>query len=297
MAESPTSPSPASAAIAEIDHGPSKFEQFLDENQNKLIALATLIAIGVIAYVIYDGIQEGKTQEAGSALVAADNTESLQAVINNWSGSPSAASAALLLAESQWKESPDEAISTLESFISSHPQHPAVATAKVNLGIKLHTQGKKDAAVEILSEVADNDNSAYIAPLACITLGDIAKESGDNSTATSWYEKAKNISIGDTPTEEAYTPTTQDEANSNSFSYDARIRSLLVNAKPPVKVQPALPEPPAVNELGLPEDLATGTQAATPNIEIPTPTLKLPEQQSPSIQIPTPSLPEVPKAP
>ena len=36
--------------------GPSKFEQFLENHQMKFIVLAILIALGVVGYVIWDGL-------------------------------------------------------------------------------------------------------------------------------------------------------------------------------------------------------------------------------------------------
>ena len=81
MAESPSS---SPAPIAEIDHGPSKLDQFLDAHTKKLVIAAILIALGVIAYVIYDGLAEAEAQEAGSALLVAEKTGDYQDVIKKW---------------------------------------------------------------------------------------------------------------------------------------------------------------------------------------------------------------------
>lgn len=57
--------------IAEISHGPSAFENFLENNQKLLIALGILIAVGTGGWIVYQGMEEGKRLEAASALSAA----------------------------------------------------------------------------------------------------------------------------------------------------------------------------------------------------------------------------------
>lgn len=221
MAESPT-------PFAEIDLGPSKLDQFLDAHQKKLIALAILIAIGVIAYVIYSGIAKGKAEDAGAALLTAEKVEDYQKVIDQWPTSNAAASALPLMAEAQGIESPEQAIETLRGFLDSNPAHPATATAKVSLALRLLEQGNTDEATTILTEVAEGDSS-YITPLACICLGDIAKQAGNKKAAKTWYEKAK-----EDPTEQG-----------NTYSDAAEARLQLVNALPPTKIKPAPKAPPA----------------------------------------------------
>ena len=135
MAEAPT-------PIAEIDHGPSKFEQFLDNHQTKLIIGAILIALGVLGYVIWSGLQEAEEHDAGSALLKADEVADYQDVIKKYPSSNASASAMPLLADLQWQDSQPDAISTLQDFIAQHPEHPAVDTANVSLGLRLLEQGK-----------------------------------------------------------------------------------------------------------------------------------------------------------
>ena len=176
MAETPT-------PIAEIDHGPSKLDQFLDQHTSKLIIGAILIALGVIGYVIYSGLARAKAEEAGAAVISAEDASDYQDVIKNWPETTSAESAMLLLADVQWDDSQSDAIQTLRDFLSNHPEHPAAPTAKVSLGLRLVGQGNNSEAITLLTEVADDPNSSYIAPLASITLGDIAKASGDTAQA------------------------------------------------------------------------------------------------------------------
>ncbi len=221
---STSSPSP----IAEIDHGPSKLDQFLENHQKKLIIAAILIALGVAGYVVWSGLAEAKAQEAGSALTAATTVEDYQKVISQWPDSKAAASAMLLLADAQWKDAPEESIATLKSFIEKYPESQLLPTAQVSLALRLLDQEKLDAAKEILTEVVEDDEAAYIAPLAAIALGDIAKEEGNIEEATTWYKKAQEDPAG----------------LGNTYKNIVSIRLALVKAKPPVKIKPALPTPP-----------------------------------------------------
>ena len=255
MAESPT-------PIAEIDHGPSKLDQFLDQHTPKLIIAAILIALGVIAFVIYSGLAEAKNEEAGSALTVAESSSDYQDVISQWPETKSAESAMLLLAAAQDEESPEESIQTLRGFIDQYPEHPAVDTAKVSLGLKLIKQGNSSEAVPTLTEVAGNGSDSYISPLAAITLGDIAKAAGNAEEAKSWYEKAS---------------TNGDQGN--SYADAAQNRILLASAKAPTKVKPAPPAP------SIPK-------APTP----PVPSVPTPPAVTPTLPT-TPAPPAIPAVP
>lgn len=268
MAE-PTS-TPSQAAIAEIDHGPSKLDQFLDKHTSKLIIAAILIALGLVAYVIKSGIDKGKAQEAGAALISANTTDELKGVITKWSGSKAAASAMPLLASSQWEKDKGASLATLEKFTLENPKHPAIASAKVSLGIKLFNQGKKAEAIDTLTEAAENDSTSYIAPLAAITLGDIAKEDGDTTGATTWYEKAKE--------------KTAEEGN--AFAQIAEERLITVNAAAPKKIQPVKatsPTPPTpANQIAspaIPPVPVTPPAPATPPIPVTPPVPEIPSPE------------------
>ncbi len=258
MAKSSSSSTTVPAPIAEIDHGPSKLDQFLDAHTKKLIIAAILIALGVIGYVIWDGLAEAKAHEAGSALVTARKIPEYQDVIKKYPDTNSAASAHPLLADLQWADSQPDSIESLREFITKYPEHPALATAKVSHGLRLLAQGKTDDAKETLTEVAESESASYIVPLACIVLGDIAKAANDPKKAKEWYEKAQDDPTG----------------QGNTFKGMAAARLALVNAKPPVKIKPALPEP--------------AKPPVTPGATPPAP---------PTPPAPAPSAPETPQTP
>ena len=221
MAETPT-------PIAEIEHGPSKFEQFLDNHQSKIIIAAILLSLGLLGYVVWSGLDQAEQHEAGSALIKADEIPDYQDIIKKYPDSATAASALPLLANMQWQDSQPEAIETLQDFLNQNPEHPTAHTARVSLGLRLLQQGKTEEAKEQLSQIAENHPDSYIAPLACIALGDIAKSQSEVEEAKNWYEKARG-----------------DGDRTSSFLDMANQRLRIVNAEPPTKIEPAPPAPPA----------------------------------------------------
>ncbi|NWK56935.1 tetratricopeptide repeat protein [Verrucomicrobiaceae bacterium N1E253] len=262
MAESPT-------PFAEIDHGPSKLDQFLDAHQKKLIIAAILLALGMIAYVIYSGIAKGKAEEAGAALLTAESAEDYQKVISQWPESKAASTALPLLADLQGEDSPTDAIQTLNEFIDNNPNHPAKASAQVSLALRMLEEGKTEDASTLLTEIAENESDSYIAPLACITLGDIAKAAGKKEEASTWYKKAQ----------------ADEGAQGNTFSQAAAARLALVNAEPPTKIQPAPPAPVAPPAPPAPAVTPAPPAPVTPPVEptaTPTPTPGEAEQNNPA---------------
>ena len=188
MAE-PTAPD--SSPIAEISHGPSAFETFLDNNQKKLIILGILIALGMAAWVVKEGIREGNYLSAGNALSAADDTAALEEVMKNHAATPSAASAAVLLSDSQWQQGQqDDAIATLKAEIAANPEHPATSAAKARLAARLDSQGKTDEAKAAFETLLDRPQAQFYAPYALISLGQIAKAEGDIDKAKDYFTRA-----------------------------------------------------------------------------------------------------------
>lgn len=215
--------------LAEISQGPNAFEQFLDRNQKNIIVLAILLALGVAAYVIYDGIQKSRQETAGAALNKAEDLAALQAVISEHADTTAARSAMVLLADRQWNEGQqDAAIETLRKFISANPEHPALPSAKASLGSKLMSQGKAPEASDTLQSLVDDPNARFVAPYALITLGDIAKVAGDIEKAEASYNRVKT------------------DFSDSSFAETATRRIATLKAKAPVEIAPPpKPEPPA----------------------------------------------------
>ena len=263
------------APLAEISQGPNRFEEFLDRNQKNLIVLAILLAIAAAGYVIYRGIQKSSEETAGAALSKAEDLPSLQAVVDQHAKTAAAGSAMILLANKQWTDGQQDAsISTLRKFIAENTGHPALPSAKANLGAKLMVQGKSDEAVKIFEEIASDESARFLAPYALICLGDIAKKGGDLAKAEASYTKAK----ADFP--------------DSTFSETATRRLTILKAKPPVEIEapPAPPAPPAGADANTPPAGLTPIPGA-PAMEFPAENLPAGEAPAPE-PAPSPIAPE-----
>lgn len=184
-------PSPSPIPLAEITHGPSKFEAFLDRNQKLLVVAAILIALGTAGFVVYRGIEQSRQETAGAELLAARDMDDLRAVINNHQGTQAAKSASVLLAEAQWSSGQQEdAIATLKTFLATQADHPAAPTAKASLAAKWMVQDKRDEALPLFQELADDPAARHLAPYALICIGDMAMNAGDVSRAEEAYSRA-----------------------------------------------------------------------------------------------------------
>ena len=220
-------PPSATGALGEISQGPGAFERFLDEHHLKILAVGLLAALGVAGYVVKRGIDQGVETAGGHALHQARDAASLRDVLESHASSRAAGSAAVLLAESQWKDGQqDAAIDTLRAFVATGTGHPAKPTALASLGSKLAAQGKAGDAAEVFRTLAnDRGEGSHLAAFALIGLGDLAEQDGK-------FEEAK-----------AHYIWVRDEFSTSPFS-DAAVRRLLfVGAELPVSV-----DPPAADE-------------------------------------------------
>ncbi len=230
MADSNADPKP----IAEISHGPSAFEQFLDKNQKLLIGLGVVLAIAAGAWVVKDGIDRGAREDGGNALVDAETTEELKAVVENHAATPAAGSAAVLLSDRQWEEGQQSAsLETLRTEIAARPEHPATIPARARLAARLREMGETAEATTQLEQLIADPTADWIAPYALVSLAEIARAEGDAAKAESYLEEAR----------EKYPMT----AFSNSIQEAARF----VDFTMPTEVE--APAPPTMEELQLPD--------------------------------------------
>ncbi len=217
------SPDMPAGALGEISQGPGAFETFLDEHHRKILVLGLAAAAAVAAYVINDGLREGRETAGGHAIhEAAADIESLRTVLENHGESRAAGSAAVLLAESQWEQDQrDDAVTTLRDFIATAGDHPARPTALASLGSKLAEMGKSGEAAEAFRTLIDaRPAGIHLAPFALIGLGDLAQQAGDIDEARSHFTRVRN----DFPT--------------SPFNDTAASRIAILDAEVPVTVEP-----------------------------------------------------------
>jgi TolA-binding protein len=253
--------------LAEISQGPNAFEAFLDRNQKGIVVFAILLAIAAVGAVIYRGIETSHQQSAGAALTKAEDLTAFKAVVDGQAGTTAAGSASVLLANSQWLAGKhDEAIATLQKFIAASPRHPAIPSAKANLGSKLMAQGKSGDAVKIFSDLASDPEARFIAPFALICLGDISKAAGDLDKAETSYTKAKT----DFP--------------ESSFAETANRRLATLKTKPPVEIEP----PPLAAAAATPADPLAALKASLPPGATVTPSAPESDSKGETPEIPKP---------
>ncbi|MDE0825578.1 MAG: tetratricopeptide repeat protein [Akkermansiaceae bacterium] len=267
MAEEPSSPAP----LGEISHGPSKFEEFLDKNQKKLVLAILAIVVALAAYIVVTGIKEGEDNTAGEALSASGISESstydiaaLRDVMESFQSSPASGSAALLLAEEQWKDQrKDESIQTLREFLAEKPDHAGRPSALMALASHLLETDKKDEAISTFQQLIDAPGSEFLAPFALLTLADLEKAAGNEDAAKVHYEKARD----------AY------PNNSLTIKQFVNGRLALLGVQPPAKIAPpAVPETPP----------APAPRRPVPNTPFPE---LIPKTPAPTPAAPTPAAP------
>ena len=256
--------------LAEISQGPNAFEEFLDRNQKGIVVLAILLALGAVGLVIYRGVETSRQETAGAALNKAADLAAYQAVVDGHADTIAAGSAMVLLADSQWTGGKqDDAIATLRKFIAASPTHPAIPSAKANLGAKLMAQGKSGEATKVFDELVADPAARYIAPFALISLGDLSKTVGDLDKAEASYTKVKT------------------EFPESSFAETANRRIATLKAKPPVEIEPppvpATPpaDPTAAIKAAMPPGVTiTPSDSVIPSVETPelTPSPEPPSQ-------------------
>lgn len=234
--------------LGEIVQGPSAFEQFLERNQKLMAVSAIALALGIGGFMVYKTIAEDHAAAAGAAYSAAKDVADFEQVRKDFADTPSAATAALSLAEKQWADKKeDEAIATLRELIAKSPSHPAAVIAQMTLGNHLLAQGKMGDAESAFQAIVDQPKAAYLAPAALIAMGDMAKKAGDLPKAEDLYKKVSK------------------DYGENALAQTAQERVRFLNFKEPVEIEapPVVQEPPA--SILSPTDGALPTNVDTGN--------------------------------
>ena len=185
-----TAPQPDSgpSPIGEISQEPSAFEAFLDANQKKLVIIGILIILCLIGYVIYDGLGKLSAKNAAADVAAARGVPELDAVSKTHAGTNAGGSALILKAQSLWQDQQQqEAVDTLQSFVSDYSDHPALGSAYASLGSYHQQMGKLDEARTAYQSSTETNSAA--SSLALISLGDLARSAGDDEAAKGFYDR------------------------------------------------------------------------------------------------------------
>ncbi|MFL6541316.1 MAG: tetratricopeptide repeat protein [Chthoniobacterales bacterium] len=144
-----------------------------------IIAGVVALLIAGIAYGAYYLYTTRRDDAAAAQLAQAKGLPDYEKVINDYSGAPAAASAALMMAAEQRKTQKfADANATLQKFISAHPKHELVTTAQMSMAANLESLGKPDEALEMYRRVAAEHPRDFNAPLALLAQVPLLKAKG-----------------------------------------------------------------------------------------------------------------------
>ncbi len=140
------------------------------------IILALCLLAGIGGYRLYTAQRDA----AAAALLASAKTPAeYQKIIADYPSSTAAASAALLLAETQRKEQKfADANNTLQAFITRDPKHEFVGTAHMAMAANLESLGKPEDALTLYRRVATEGPHNFTAPLAMLAEVPILQQKG-----------------------------------------------------------------------------------------------------------------------
>jgi tetratricopeptide (TPR) repeat protein len=197
-AENPENAPEEPEALAASDA--AKVMDSFEQNRNKILIGFALATIIICAVLISGQLKRQKHLDAARAYSAAlekKEVASFDAVIIEHPGSLAAGNAMISKAEllsDQGK--PEDARSTLETFVSDYSEHPRHAQGLFALGNLYHVSGDREKAADFYQQSIDAAPDAEMTPLARIRLGDLALEAGDMDAADQRYQESFTLHPG-----------------------------------------------------------------------------------------------------
>lgn len=186
-------------AIGEIELGPSRHEQFLNNHYKKLIVAILVFMLIATAAIVYATWRAHREADAGAAAIAAMNVPGGASEIGEYDlptvenitaayADTKAAATAELMRGMQLVSAGQEqqGIAALESLIRDTDDAFLRLRAQVFLAGHYMSGGDTEKATEMWQTVSRAGNSPWEA-LALLTLGDLAKQSGDVELARKHY--------------------------------------------------------------------------------------------------------------
>ncbi|MEN8865652.1 MAG: hypothetical protein ABF381_08730 [Akkermansiaceae bacterium] len=263
-------PDDGPSPIGEISQEPSAFEAFLDANQKKLIILGILAILCLVGYVVVTGLQKMAKEDAAAAVADARTVPQYEAVSKEYAGENAGGSAILLKSQLLWGDQlQQDAIETLETFVTDYPEHPAVGSAYASLGSYQQQLQNYDKAKEAFQKAADSESAA--SSLGLLSLGDLALQAGEDEKAEGIYNKI----------------ISEYESSHLQVKSMAQNRLKLINVDSPTEKAPEPPKPPST------------PGAITPPVKVPgitpavSPSVPTPGTAEPSGETTTPAKPDI----
>jgi Uncharacterized protein conserved in bacteria len=208
-----------------------------------VLIVALLAMIGFAGYWVYS---ERQNSGAAGLLASAKNAPDYEQIITHYPNTPAGASAYLLLAEAQRHDKKfPEANETLRTFVSKHPQHDLVSTARMAMATNLESMGKSDEALSMYAQVAATFSKSYVAPFALLAQVELLKAKGRTDEArrvceTIMTQYRESILAGEAARQ---LRSLRGSGSSQQTGAGSTVVPATVASPPPLLARPALPAP------------------------------------------------------
>ena len=147
----------------------SKFEAFLEKNNKIILAVACVIVVGVVGFMLYNNfIRKPKIKEAAEIMYKAEEYFAIDSFKLALQG--------------------DGVFPGFEEIIDEYGSTPSGKLANYYAGVCYMRLGEFETAIDYLKEYSSND--AMAGPMAVCLIGDANFELGNKAEAVSYYLKA-----------------------------------------------------------------------------------------------------------
>jgi len=163
---------------------------FWFHHQTKILILAGLFLVAMAAYGAFEWAHAHKLASSAEVFSSAKTGDDFRKIISDYSGTPAAGNAQLLLAnELRSQGKLDESSSILRDFIDKYPKHELISGAWTSLAANQEAQGKTDEALATFQKVSTSYTTSYSAPVALLAEARILKTKGKTDEARRIYEQ------------------------------------------------------------------------------------------------------------
>lgn len=166
------------------------FVGWLRRYSTPLLIGVGILLVGLLCFRWFQRSQTARRESAVDALYAAADVNGYRAVVDQYSGTPSAVIAALGVARSLYEEGAyDRAREAYGRFVDRYPDHPMAVPARFCMALCLEASGDiQTAQTEYASWVSAHPDH-YLAPAARLGRGRCAALAGRWEEARAAYEE------------------------------------------------------------------------------------------------------------
>jgi predicted negative regulator of RcsB-dependent stress response len=145
--------------------------------RREIAILVILAIVAIFAVAGYRFYRDRREASAATLFAAAKTPTAYEEIIKRYGDTAAAASAYLLLANEERKNSKyAEANATLVKFLEKFPQHELASTARMAMAANLEAMGKEDEALATYQQIASANAGSFNAPMALIEQVRILQE-------------------------------------------------------------------------------------------------------------------------